>query len=116
MNRMIRRVSIALASATLAGGALLATGGAASAATDSAPVRHAHSSVVTSTTSGAHEHGHGSRLVERDDDRRGAHSVQVVYLVDAAGWHEDQVEAASWQYVDAARWHEDQVTWYLNHR
>ncbi|MFD9004776.1 hypothetical protein ACFV0T_28090 [Streptomyces sp. NPDC059582] len=116
MNSMTKRFSIALASVALAGGTLLTAGGAASAATTSVPAGHA---VVASAVSGAHEDTHGNRLVVRNAAGRHADQVQAAswHYVDAARWHEDQVdEAASRHHIDAARWYEDQVVWALNHR
>ncbi|MFK0152596.1 hypothetical protein ACIQVL_18125 [Streptomyces sp. NPDC090499] len=48
MNRWIRRVSIAVATTAVAGGALLGAVGPASAATTSAPAEHARPAVTVS--------------------------------------------------------------------
>ncbi|MER6533120.1 hypothetical protein ABT215_04720 [Streptomyces sp900105755] len=50
MNRWIRRVSIAVAATAVAGGALLGTGGSASAATTSAPAEHARPSAAVTVS------------------------------------------------------------------
>ncbi|MEU8837022.1 hypothetical protein [Streptomyces sp900116325] len=105
MSSMTKRLSIALASTALAGGALLGAGGSASAATTSA-VQHTQHVSATSVT--------GSERVGRDAD----HEAEAAswHGVSAARWYEDQVEAAaSWHGVSAARWYEDQVEWSLNH-
>ncbi|MFK0026042.1 hypothetical protein [Streptomyces sp. NPDC090798] len=122
MNSMTKRVSIALASTALAGGALLGAGGSASAATTSVPVQHTQYVSVTSATSSEQVGRH------TDGDRRGQVTVRYVRAADhegaaaswrgvsAARWYEDQVDAAaSWHGVSAARWYEDQVVWSLNH-
>jgi hypothetical protein len=122
MNSMTKRVSMALASTALAGGALLGAGGSASAATTSVPVQHTQYVSATSATSSEHVGRH------TDDDRRGQDTVRYVRAADhegeaaswrgvsAARWHEDQVdEAASGHGVSAARWYQDQVVWSLNH-
>ncbi|WP_030980811.1 hypothetical protein [Streptomyces sp. NRRL S-1824] len=103
MSSMTKRLSIALASTALAGGALLGAGGSASAATTSVPVQHTQHVSATSVT--------GSERVGRYADHEASwHGVS------AARWYEDQVdEAASWHGVSAARWYEDQVEWSLNH-
>ncbi|MEU2864933.1 hypothetical protein ACIQWL_50160 [Streptomyces mirabilis] len=120
MNSMTKRVSIALASTALAGGALLGAGGSASAATTSVPVQHTQYVSAASATS--------IEQVGRRDDHRGQDAVRYVRTADhegaaaswrgvsAARWYQDQVdEAASWHGVSTARWHEDQVVWSLNH-
>ncbi|WP_328981137.1 hypothetical protein [Streptomyces mirabilis] len=121
MNSMTKRVSMALASTALAGGALLGAGGSASAATTSVPVQHTQYVSATSTTSSEQAGRH------TDDDHRGQ-AVRYVRTADhegeaaswrgvsAARWYQDQVdEAASWHAVSAARWYQDQVMWSLNH-
>ncbi|GAX57123.1 hypothetical protein AQJ27_40225 [Streptomyces olivochromogenes] len=122
MNSMTKRISIALASTALAGGALLGAGGSASAATASAPVQHTQYVSATSATSSEQVGRH------TDDDHRGQDTVRYVRAADhkgeaaswhgvsAARWYEDQVdEAASWHGVSVARWYEDQVVWSLDH-
>jgi hypothetical protein len=121
MNSMTKRVSLALASTALAGGALLGAGGSASAATTSVPVQHTQYVSATSATSSEQAGRH-------TDDHRGQDTVRYVRTADhegeaaswrgvsAARWYQDQVdEAASWHAVSAARWYEDQVMWSLNH-
>ncbi|MFF2133156.1 hypothetical protein ACFVW1_49075 [Streptomyces olivochromogenes] len=125
MNSMTKRVSMALASTALAGGALLGAGGSASAATASVPVQHTQYVSVTSATSSEQA---GRHTDDRRDDHRGQDTVRYVRVADhkgeaaswhgvsAARWYEDQVdEAASWHGVSAARWYEDQVVWSLDH-
>ncbi|MFG2368718.1 hypothetical protein ACGFY3_45140 [Streptomyces mirabilis] len=122
MNSITKRVSLALASTALAGGALLGAGGSASAATASVPVQHTQYVSATSATSSEQAGRH------TDDDHRGQDTVRYVRTADhkgdaaswrgvsAARWYQDQVdEAASWHSVSAARWYEDQVMWSLNH-
>ncbi|MFF1603680.1 hypothetical protein ACFVYV_40610 [Streptomyces mirabilis] len=121
MNSITKRVSLALASTALAGGALLGAGGSASAATTSVPVQHTQYVSATSTTSSEQAGLH-------TDDHRGQDTVRYVRTADhegeaasrrgvsAARWYQDQVdEAASWHAVSAARWYQDQVMWSLNH-
>jgi hypothetical protein len=123
MNSMTKRVSIALASTALAGGALLGVGGSASAATTSVPVQHTQYVSATSSEQVGRHTDDGRR-----DDHRGQDTVRYVRAADHEGeaasrrgvsatrWYEDQVdEAASWHGVSAARWYEDQVVWSLNH-
>ncbi|MEW1773318.1 hypothetical protein [Streptomyces sp. NPDC086777] len=50
MNRWTRRVSTAVAATALAGGALLGTGGSASAATTSGPAEHARPSTAVTVS------------------------------------------------------------------
>ncbi|MCT9110024.1 hypothetical protein N4G69_31270 [Streptomyces mirabilis] len=122
---MTKRVSMALASTALAGGALLGAGGSASAATTSVPVQHTQYVSATSATSATSSEQAGRHT---DDDHRGQDTVRYVRTADhegeaaswrgvsAARWYQDQVdEAASWHSVSAARWYEDQVMWSLNH-
>ncbi|MER5347342.1 hypothetical protein ABT030_45130 [Streptomyces mirabilis] len=122
MNSMTKRVSMALASTALAGGALLGAGGSASAATASVPVQHTQYVSATSATSSEQAGRH------TDDGHRGQDTVRYVRTADhegeaaswrgvsAARWYQDQVdEAASWHGVSAARWYQDQVMWSLNH-
>ncbi|MFC8264007.1 hypothetical protein ACFUNF_42060 [Streptomyces sp. NPDC057291] len=119
MSSMTKRLSIALASTALAGGALLGAGGSASAATTSVPVQHTQYVSATSSeqvgrhTDGAHRGLDTVRYVRAADQVDEAASW---HGVSAARWYEDQVdEAASWHGVSAARWYEDQVEWSLNH-
>ncbi|GAA3825539.1 hypothetical protein [Streptomyces chiangmaiensis] len=86
MNKMIKRASIALASAAMAGGALLGAGGSASAAT-AGPVEHAQSSIA------AVDAGHG---------RDGLHA-------DWSHLEHGGVQTASSHYVSAERWYLDQL-------
>ncbi|MET7979665.1 hypothetical protein ABZW44_43150 [Streptomyces mirabilis] len=126
MNSMTKRVSMALASTALAGGALLGAGGSASAATASVPVQHTQYVSATSATSSEQAGRHTDD--GRRDDHRGQVTVRYVRTADhegeaaswrgvsAARWYQDQVdEAASWHGVSAARWYQDQVMWSLNH-
>ncbi|MFD9657366.1 hypothetical protein [Streptomyces mirabilis] len=126
MNSMTKRVSIALASTALAGGALLGAGGSASAATASVPVQHAQYVSVTSATSSEQAGRHTDD--GRRDDHRGQDTVRYVRAADhegeaaswrgvsAARWYQDQVdEATSWHGVSAALWYQDQVVWSQNH-
>ncbi|MET8275698.1 hypothetical protein ACWD62_36840 [Streptomyces sp. NPDC005146] len=138
MSSMTKRLSIALASTALAGGALLGAGGSASAATTSVPVQHTQYVSATSSeqvgrhTDGAHRGLDTVRYVRAADHEGEAaswHGVSAArwyedqvdeaaswHGVSAARWYEDQVdEAASWHGVSAARWYEDQVEWSLNH-
>ncbi|MET8291833.1 hypothetical protein ABZV80_42800 [Streptomyces sp. NPDC005132] len=103
---MTKRLSIALASTVLAGGALLGSGGSASAATASVPVQHTQHVSATSMA--------GSERVGRYSD----HEAQAAsgYGISAARWYQDQVEeATSSHVVTPARWYEDQVEWSLDH-
>ncbi|WP_371798164.1 hypothetical protein OG963_01015 [Streptomyces sp. NBC_01707] len=54
MNRFVRRVSVAVASAAIAGGAILGAGGSASAATSS-PIDHNRSSIVNPVNDGGRD-------------------------------------------------------------
>ncbi|MGW8800659.1 hypothetical protein ACWGN9_26815 [Streptomyces sp. NPDC055775] len=134
MNRLVRRVSIALASTVMAGGALLGAGGSASA-TASKPVEHTQSSIGAFGTDGGRDgyrsHGYGSGYRgERDDgrgghrgwytdnDRRGRHHVRHhhrkweerwdgrhLYVWDGDRW----VEVTSWRGIGVDRWHPNQL-------
>ncbi|MFE6963114.1 hypothetical protein [Streptomyces sp. NPDC057696] len=117
MNSITKRVSIALATTALAGGALLGAGGSASAATTAVlPVQHTQYVSATSATSSEQVGRH------TNDDHRGQDTVRYIRAADhegeaasrhgvsAARWYEDQVdEAASRHGVSAVRWYEDQV-------
>ncbi|MFJ5271039.1 hypothetical protein [Streptomyces sp. NPDC088358] len=135
---MTKRLSIALASTALAGGALLGAGGSASAATTSVPVQHTrYVSATSSEQAGRHTDGDRRgldtvryvRAADHEGEAASWHGVSAArwyedqvdeaaswHGVSAARWYEDQVdEAASWHGVSAARWYEDQVVWSLNH-
>ncbi|MER6443593.1 hypothetical protein ABT275_46260 [Streptomyces sp. NPDC001185] len=115
MSTMTKRLSIALASTALAGGALLGAGGPASAATASVPAQHTqyvsaqaadHKSEATSF------HGVTATRWYQDqvEEATSAHDITV------ARWHQDQIEEATSSYrVSAARWYLDQIAWSLNH-
>ncbi|MFE6759951.1 hypothetical protein ACFVDQ_41195 [Streptomyces sp. NPDC057684] len=117
MNSITKRVSIALATTALAGGALLGAGGSASAATTAVlPVQHTQYVSATSATSSEQVGRH------TNDDHRGQGTVRYIRAADHEGeaasrhgvsavrWYEDQVaEAASRHGVSAVRWYEDQV-------
>ncbi len=118
MNSMTKRVSIALASTALAGGALrsrrLGVGSRDFGARAAHAVRVRHlrdqqraspaatrtTAVVTTTVGYPLPYG----LADHEGEAASWHGVS------AARWYEDQVdEAASWHGVSAARWYEDQV-------
>jgi hypothetical protein len=134
MNRLIRRVSIALASTALAGGALLGAGGSASAATASEPAEHTQSSIAAFGTDGERDgyrddgyaSGHhaerddgrdGHRGWYTDDDSRGHHPGRHhlheweqrwddhLYVWDGDRW----VEVTSVRDVGVDRWYLDQL-------
>ncbi|RPE37964.1 hypothetical protein EDD90_0828 [Streptomyces sp. Ag109_O5-1] len=119
MNKWIRRASIAVASTTLAGGALLGAGGSASAATASEPVQHAqYSSAAFASGSDrathradGHQSGHHDdryRYRAGEERRDGRH----LYVWDGHRWD----EATTWYGVGGDRWYLDQVAWYLQQR
>ncbi|MGW3852939.1 hypothetical protein [Streptomyces fagopyri] len=115
MSSMTKRLSIALASTALAGGALLGVGGPASAATTSVPMQHTqHVSVQAAAHQGETTSVHGvsaARWYQGQVDE-----ATSVHGVSAARWYQDQVdEATSVHAVSAARWYQDQVAWSLNH-
>ncbi|WP_217559874.1 hypothetical protein [Streptomyces sp. GbtcB6] len=125
MNMWIRRVSIAVASTALAGGALLGTGSSASAATASGPAEHTRPSVTAFTTGSDHD-GHrdegyaSGHHGEQDDgwnaprdryqneDRQGRHA----YAQDT----HHRAEATTRYGVGLDRWYLDQVAWYQQQR
>ncbi|MER5915493.1 hypothetical protein ABT124_34925 [Streptomyces sp. NPDC001982] len=141
MNRWIRRVSIALASTAMAGGALLGAGGSASAATAPQPVEHTQSSIAAFGTDDGHDGNrddgygsspHGERDDDRDghggwytdDDHRGDHHGRWYHH---RTWEERWdgrhlyvwngyrwVEVTSWRGVGVDCWYQDQLVW--NHR
>ncbi|MFF4316947.1 hypothetical protein [Streptomyces sp. NPDC001507] len=143
MNRWIRRVSIALASAAMAGGALLGAGGSASAATASGSVERAQTSIAVFGTDGGRDgyrdDGYGSghygergngRAGDRgwytDDDRRGHHHHGRHHHRTGEEWWDgrhlcvwdgDRWVEVTWRHdVDVDRWSWDQFVWYVNHR
>ncbi|MER7678217.1 hypothetical protein [Streptomyces sp. NPDC096934] len=115
MSSMMKRLSIALASTALAGGALLGAGGPASAATTSVPAQHAqyvsaqpadHKSEATSAYGVTAARWYQDQVEEATS----AHDIT------AARWRQDQVDEATSSYrVTAARWYLDQIAWSLNH-
>ncbi|MQY34597.1 hypothetical protein SRB17_25670 [Streptomyces sp. RB17] len=137
MSRLIRRISIAVATTALAGGALLGAGGSASATTASQPVQHTMSSIAAFGT-GSERDGNrddgfglgrqeergdrwdGSRGSYRDDDRRdhyhGRHPHQTKGEERRLGHHlyawngNRWIEVTSWRDVSADRWYLDQLT------
>ncbi|MGW7425393.1 hypothetical protein ACWGJB_36085 [Streptomyces sp. NPDC054813] len=143
MNRWIRRVSIAVASTALAGGALLGAGGAASAATASGPADHARSSVAAfaaardrdSHREDVYRSGHHGEQDDswdaprgwyKDDDRQGHHDDRHHYRTQEErgdgshlyAWdgHRRQEEATTRSGIGGERWYLDQVAWYLHQR
>ncbi|MFE4962960.1 hypothetical protein [Streptomyces sp. NPDC056660] len=135
MNTWIRRVSIAVASTAVAGGALLGAGGSASAATAPGPAEHPRSSVAALATGsdrdGHREDGYESRHHGEQDDgwdaprnwsknddrhhyrtqeerRDGRH----LYVWDGHRWQEKTTRYG----VGDDRWYLDQVAWYLHQR
>ncbi|MGW2963876.1 hypothetical protein ACWDGI_36195 [Streptomyces sp. NPDC001220] len=143
MNRWIRRVSVAVASTALAGGALLGAGGSASAATTSGPTEHARSSAAAlaavSDRDSHHEDGdrsghHGEygdgwdapRGWYKNDDRQGHHDGRHHHRTqDERGYgshryawdgHRWQEEATTRSGISGDRWYLDQVAWYLHQR
>ncbi|MEU6194846.1 hypothetical protein [Streptomyces sp. NPDC047061] len=122
MNRWIRRVSIAVASTALAGGALLGTGSSASAATSSGPAEHPRPA-ITAFTTGNDRDGHDSRDGHRDDQSyrderydRNDHRTQEERSNDRHPYAQDaahhRAEATTWYGVDRDRWYLDQLAWY----
>ncbi|MEU0036463.1 hypothetical protein [Streptomyces sp. NPDC006333] len=127
MSSMTKRLSIALASTALAGGALLGTGGSASAATTSVPVQHTQHVSATSVT-GSQQVG---RYADHEAEAASWHGVSVARwyqdqveeaasshsVITPARWYQDQVEeaTASHSVITPARWYQDQVEWSLNH-
>jgi hypothetical protein len=117
MNRWIKRVSIALASTAMAGGALLGASGAASAATASRPVEHTQSSITAFSADGGrdgyrdgwdgHHRWDGHHSWCRDDDRRGWYLDQRVWYQDRSPWNTDD---------ERRGWFLDQLVWAQDHR
>ncbi|MFD4511358.1 hypothetical protein [Streptomyces sp. NPDC058457] len=110
MNRWIRRVSIAVASTALAGGALLGTSSAASAATASGPAEHTRPSIAAFTT-GSDRDGHRDDrydLRTQEERSNGRH----LYVQDA----HHRAEPTTWNSVGRDRWYLDQVAWYQQQR
>ncbi|WP_143079058.1 hypothetical protein [Streptomyces monashensis] len=140
MNRWIRRVSIAVASTALAGGALLGAGGSASAATAPQRAEHTQSTIAAFATGGDRDgqredayaggyhggQGDGSgapRGWYSNDDRQGHHDERRhdrgweerwdgrhLSVWDGHRWD----EATTWFGVGGDRWYLDQVAWYLH--
>ncbi|MFF2383345.1 hypothetical protein [Streptomyces sp. NPDC058108] len=135
MSSMTKRLSIALASTTLAGGALLGAGGSASAAPASAPVQHtSYVSVQTAGHQAAAAAPQGvtaarwyqDQLSEATSASQGVTAARwyqdqveeavLPHGVSTARWHQDQVDEATASYrVTPARWYQDQITWALTH-
>ncbi|MER6442986.1 hypothetical protein ABT275_42810 [Streptomyces sp. NPDC001185] len=108
---MTKRLSIALASTALAGGALLGAGGPASA-----PVQHTSYVSLQQTTD--HQEApatlHGVTAARRHQNQ--IDEATSSYRVSAARRHQDQAEEAVLPHgVSAARRHQDQVAWSLTH-
>ncbi|MEV6766343.1 hypothetical protein AB0N16_38110 [Streptomyces sp. NPDC051105] len=142
MNTWIRRVSIAVASTALAGGALLGAGGSASAATDPGPAEHTRTSIATLATGSdrdghredGHESGHHGEQDDgwdaprgwyKSDDRQDHRDDRIhrhtqeerrdgrhLYVWDG---HRGQETTARYG-VGGDRWYLDQVAWYLHQR
>ncbi|MGW7540357.1 hypothetical protein ACWGKQ_04430 [Streptomyces sp. NPDC054770] len=135
MNTWIRRVSIAVASTTVAGGALLGAVGSASAATASGPAEHTRSSVTGLATGSArdghredgYESGHHGEqddgwdalrgrsdnddrhhYLSQEERRDGRH----LYVWDGHRWQQTTTRYG----VGDDRWYLDQVAWYLHQR
>ncbi|MGW7426167.1 hypothetical protein ACWGJB_40240 [Streptomyces sp. NPDC054813] len=142
MNKWIKRVSTAVASTALAGGALLGVSGTASAATTSAPGEHTQSAITAFATSGDRADRYQSAHHEAQDDRWGAPrgwytnddrqghygeerwNGSHAYVWDGYRWNGSHVyvwdgyrwnEATTYR-VSAERWQLDQVAWYANQR
>jgi hypothetical protein len=129
MNKWIKRVSTAVASTALAGGALLGVSGTASAATASAPGEHTQTAITAFATSGDRAKGYQSAHHEAqddswgaprgwytNDDRQGHYGEERwngshLYVWDGYRWD----EAATYR-VSAERWYLDQVAWYADQR
>ncbi|MFF4749041.1 hypothetical protein ACWD5R_30115 [Streptomyces sp. NPDC002514] len=126
MNRWTKRISVGLASAAMAGGALLGAGGTASAAV-SQPAQHTVSPVSAVRTdggwSGYHDDGHGIGWNGRHDDGRGINwdgrhqwsehrDGRHVYIGYGNRWS----EVTPWRGVATNSWYADQLVSYLNHR
>ncbi|WP_189184432.1 hypothetical protein [Streptomyces albiflavescens] len=123
MNKWIKRVSTAVASTALAGGALLGVSGTASVATASAPGEHTQSASTAFATGGDRADGYQSAHHEAqddswgaprgwytNDDRQGHYGEERwngnhVYVWDGYRWD----EATAWHRVSAERWYLDQV-------
>ncbi|MFD3588113.1 hypothetical protein [Streptomyces sp. NPDC058683] len=142
MNTWIRRVSIAVASTALAGGALLGAGGSASAATASGPAEHTRSSIVALATGSDHdshsetgyESGHHGEQDDgwdaprgwyTNDDRQGHDADQHPYRTQEERrdghhlyvWDGHRLQKTTTRYsAGADRWYLDQVAWYLHQR
>jgi hypothetical protein len=130
MNKWIKRVSTAVASTALAGGALLGVSGTASAATASAPGEHTQSAITAFAPSGDRADGYQSahhqaqddswgapRGWYTNDDRQGHYGEERwngshAYVWNGYRWD----EATTWYRVSAERWHLDQVAWYADQR
>lgn len=129
MNKWIKRVSTAVASTALAGGALLGVSGTASAATASAPGEHTQTAITAFTTGGDRANGYQSAHHNAQDDswgtprgwytndnRQGHYGEERwngsrLYVWDGYRWDE-----ATTYRVSTERWYLDQVAWYTDQR
>ncbi|MER6442277.1 hypothetical protein ABT275_39000 [Streptomyces sp. NPDC001185] len=99
MSSMTKRLSIALASTALVGGALLGAGGSASAATAMVPAQHVQYVSV--------------QAADHKSEATSFHGVT------AARWYQGQVDDVTSSHsvvITPARWYQDQVEWSLTHR
>ncbi|MER7935993.1 MULTISPECIES: hypothetical protein [unclassified Streptomyces] len=95
MNRWIRRVSVAVTSTALAGGALLGAVGTASAASAPESSAHAQSSSSAAFADASRSgHGDGLHLSFRDGRQQAAGTASVA--------------------VSSERWYLDQIAWDLH--
>ncbi|MQY40803.1 hypothetical protein SRB17_88360 [Streptomyces sp. RB17] len=121
MNKWIKRVSTAVASTALAGGALLGVSGTASAATASAPGEHTQSAVTAggdradgyqSAHHGAQDDGWGAaRGWRTNDDRQGHYGEERWNGSHAYVWDGYRWDEVTTYRVSAERWYLDQVAW-----
>ncbi|WP_329319303.1 MULTISPECIES: hypothetical protein [unclassified Streptomyces] len=116
MSSMTKRLSIALATTALAGGALLGAG-SASATTAMVPAQHMqHVSVQAADHQGEATSFHGVTAArwyqDQVDEATSSDSV-----ITPARWYQDQVDEAtsSDSVITPVRWYQDQVEWSLNH-
>jgi hypothetical protein len=108
MKKFVKRVSVALASVTIAGVAVIGAGGAASAAT-SESIGHATSAQAGLQTLGGAAH-HRGYLADRDDGHGGSRNG---YSDDDHRGHDDRNLYADQGHRDdrRARHHQGQVRW-----
>jgi hypothetical protein len=97
MKSFVRRVSVAVASAAIVGGAVLGAGGSASAAT-SGPIEHDRSSIVHAGNGGGRDghqadwYGHGRGYDRERDDGWDGYRGWYTYDGhgdDLRGWHQE---------------------------